>query len=385
MSVTYLRPDFAEGFLCDGRACGSRCCRDWSVWIDPATCGKYHGAEPEEFRREVCRWLEEQEEGGGAWVRLREDGRCPYLGEDFLCRIQREKGEDYLSDLCFSYPRVTCSIGKLRRQTLVLSCPLAARRLLGLQRPLGFLETQEEEGRWGRRFDVTELAAPYGEWWQPLARAGIFFLQQGQGSLDRRLLLLLLFYEGADELWRAGGPDALGSLWAAGAEEGEALPFAPAVPEGWAFRRRLHVEKMMELYHGLYGSPSQEQRREELLAVYCRGEEAFRREVLGRRGLSLENYLVNEFFMRFYPFAYGDSLGRNARIFILAWKMVEFGLRMLAAQQPLDDERFLLGMDRLTERIDHHRNGMKTVREMAAGMAGGLQFASCLLDAAPDR
>ena len=89
--------------------------------------------------------------------------------------------------------------------------------------------------------------------------------------------------------------------------------------------------------------------------------------------------------MRFYPFAYGDSLGQNARIFILGWKMVEFGLRMLAAQQPLDDERFLLGMDRLTERIDHHRNGMKTVREMAAGMAGGLQFASCLLDAAPDR
>ena len=95
-----------ENFQCNGTACGSRCCRDWRVGIDSVTYEKYCALEPEELRREICQWIGGQDEKMDYQVRLREDGRCPYLQDDLLCHIQREKGEGFLSDICYSYPRV---------------------------------------------------------------------------------------------------------------------------------------------------------------------------------------------------------------------------------------------------------------------------------------
>ena len=77
---------------------------------------------------------------------------------------------------------------------------------------------------------------------------------------------------------------------------------------------------------------------------------------------ALENYLVNEFFMRFYPFAHIDSLTVNARIFVMTWKIVEFGLLMLNIQQPIDLERLILGINRMTDRLDHSRKVTQAIQ-----------------------
>ena len=76
-----------------------------------------------------------------------------------------------------------------------------------------------------------------------------------------------------------------------------------------------------------------------------------------------ENYLSNEFFLRFYPYAYPESMEENARIFVLSWKVLEFALLMMSAQGDMGFEKILLGIDRLTERLDHNRDAMRIIRE----------------------
>lgn len=380
MLATYLRPDYMENFQCNGTVCGSRCCRDWRVGIDPVTYEKYCALEPEELRREICQWIGGQDEKMDYQVRLREDGRCPYLQDDLLCHIQREKGEGFLSDICYSYPRVTYRLGNLRQQSLTMSCPVAARLLLGQDHPIRFHTEEREEERSGWQFDMAARVRGYAGIWQRLQLAGIGFLQDRRHSLSQRLLSILLFYRDAEAAAKGEVGNALRELLEA-AEAGDYISCTLEKMEGKGFRREEHVALMMELFHALYGAPMSEERFLALLSAFVRNDGTFRSQVLEAYALPLENYLVNEFFLRFYPFAYGDSLEQNARIFILGWKAVEFALRMLSAQQKMDFDRLLLGLDRLTERLDHNRDGMRTIRAQAEAMdCEAEEFARVMLD-----
>ena len=54
---------------------------------------------------------------------------CPMI-EDNLCSVQKELGEDKLSNTCFTYPRATSIVGGVYQQAMTLSCPEAARLTL---------------------------------------------------------------------------------------------------------------------------------------------------------------------------------------------------------------------------------------------------------------
>lgn len=375
MLATYIRPEYMEGFRCDGRLCGSRCCREWSVAIDPVTYEKYAGMEPKETREEICGWISGQDDKGNFLLQLREDKRCPFLREDSLCRIQREHGEEFLSDICFSYPRVTYRVGHTAVQALSMSCPVAARLLLAQPGPLRLRVVQVEEKRKGWHVDMSGRVEQHGDAWQDLQAAGIWLLQDRRLSLDRCLFSLLCFYGRAEEELSAGTPDGLRHLL----EAVEAREFSPR--QGAKFQREEHVRLMMELYHGLYGAPSSEKRLAELLAIRDKCWPSFGQALLGDCRPLFENYLANEFLLRFYPYAYSGTMERNARIFILAWKVMEFALLMMWTQGGMDFDRVLLGIGCMTDRLDHSKDGMRFLRTFSPELYGctAEEFAEKLL------
>jgi len=379
LSVTLIRPEYAAKFHCDGRLCGSRCCREWEIVIDNATYEKYCALEPEKFRREVCGWLEKEDDAQR--IRLKENGDCPFLREDYLCRIQREKGGDFLSDVCYSYPRMTYCCEDTCWQTLVMSCPVAARDLLSLQAPLKFEMVSVGEKRIGRCFDVTARVSPYGRYRWELKLAGVRFLQDESRSLSDRMVNMLFFYERIDEFIASSDEQGIKSLLLL-SEAG--VNFAPTKDHASvdAGSRRLeYMRLMMELYHEIYGSPTDEARLSELIRVYAQNDAAFVRDVLTGRQLALENYLVNEFFLRFYPFAYQGSLSENVRVFIMAWQVTEFGLRMMAAQEPLNLERLVLCISRLSDRLDHSKKTAEALQNKVRLLKlDSTEYARILLD-----
>jgi lysine-N-methylase len=56
--------------------------------------------------------------------------KCPMLSEHNLCRVHSECGEEYLSHVCATYPRIIDYVANVQEKSLSLSCPEAARQVL---------------------------------------------------------------------------------------------------------------------------------------------------------------------------------------------------------------------------------------------------------------
>ena len=121
-------PSYLWDFRCDGAACGCHCCRDWRIPVDTAAWERLARL-PSKARKAVFAKLTEKEETG--WeTKHDKNGACAFLDTDGLCRLQKTHGEEFLPDICDSYPRVSYRFGDYVERSLALTCPVAARLAL---------------------------------------------------------------------------------------------------------------------------------------------------------------------------------------------------------------------------------------------------------------
>ena len=325
------RPTCAAEFKCDGKSCESRCCRDWCVAVDERTREKFSAlpdAEREKFFRHVT------ELNGAPVLRLKRSGKCPFLDENFLCRLQLKYGEDFLTDVCQSFPRVTYKLDDENFiQTLTLTCPVAAKIILLRSEPLTF----EVGGEVGARmiFDfTTKLGKPVAEFLR-LQRSAIEILRRRELTLNQRLKVLCEFF-------------------------GETIP-APV-----DFDTEGNAAALTELFEEIYGANFSVDKRNQLVGIYL----ANRAEILSslRKYFApvAENYLVNEFIMRLYPCAFVGDERFNVRVFVTAWRITEFAAVLRALSQAhISTEDFLELLCALGDKFDHSRGGMEAIKHFA--------------------
>jgi len=139
-----LRPSYTTGFKCIGSSCQDSCCIGWSIDIDKITYRKYFRTTnlemKKEFSKKVVRnehCLYEDIDYGN--MKLSKNKWCPFLEEDKLCRIYKVLGEDYLSNVCYSYPRVYNIIDGVYELSMYMSCPEVVRKLLSDKKPIEFI------------------------------------------------------------------------------------------------------------------------------------------------------------------------------------------------------------------------------------------------------
>jgi len=127
--TSILRTNVLSQFTCLGDRCEDTCCQNWSMQVDDATLAKYRTEAPE--------LLDAVEQSPDApWI-MRKDpatGFCVKL-EGGLCGIHKTRGDDFLSDACHFYPRVTRTLGDQVVMTATLSCPEIVRRALLEEQP----------------------------------------------------------------------------------------------------------------------------------------------------------------------------------------------------------------------------------------------------------
>lgn len=133
-TVQPLQPRYVSRFACTGSACEDNCCTGWTVHIDKKTFNAYrqtqHPGLAERLTQDVKRLRSKGSDREYASIQLRRDtAACPFL-EDKLCGVQRDLGEDKLSNTCATYPRTIRQVGRRHEQALTLSCPEAARLAL---------------------------------------------------------------------------------------------------------------------------------------------------------------------------------------------------------------------------------------------------------------
>ena len=122
-----VKPDYFDRFRCIAGSCPDSCCKEWEVQVDADTATLYRGL-PSALGDDLRRVL--REESGETHMTI-SDGRCPMWRTDGLCRIQAELGESALCKTCREFPRLTHDYGDFMELGLELSCPEAARWILG--------------------------------------------------------------------------------------------------------------------------------------------------------------------------------------------------------------------------------------------------------------
>ena len=141
--MDYIVPDYYNRFSCTADACEDTCCAGWSIVIDPKTLAGYRNY-PGMFGSRLHNSIDWK---AGTFLKNRR--RCAFLNEENLCDIYLEAGRSYLCRTCRTYPRHVEEFEGVREISLSLSCPEAAKIILGNREPVRFLtktrETQQEE------------------------------------------------------------------------------------------------------------------------------------------------------------------------------------------------------------------------------------------------
>lgn len=145
-------PKYLKEFRCIGEECEDSCCIGWDIDIDKITFRQYYKVKDQEMKKMFQKNVHNNEycqapDVDYGKVKLKKDKRCPFLDECNYCIIQSKLGEEYLSNVCTSFPRILNKIDGYYEMSLDVSCPEAARILLLKEEGIEFEENEETLGK----------------------------------------------------------------------------------------------------------------------------------------------------------------------------------------------------------------------------------------------
>ena len=125
-------------FKCLADKCRYTCCEGWDIEIDPKTYEKW------EKSKELLRGVKKEDLDSKKRYLINKEtfSKCPFL-EEGLCKIVKEKGENYLSEACKTFPRIENDFENKRELSLSLSCEAVLDILDSLKREeIGFKDKE---------------------------------------------------------------------------------------------------------------------------------------------------------------------------------------------------------------------------------------------------
>jgi lysine-N-methylase len=130
--INVVEPIFATEFKCVGSACRDHCCKEWEITLDKPTVNQYLKSSVIEIRNIAVNSIEITKKSHDKWakMKLNDSKTCSFMDSDKLCKIHSTLGSTALSHTCSTYPRTSNSFKAEVNNTLMLSCPEAARLLL---------------------------------------------------------------------------------------------------------------------------------------------------------------------------------------------------------------------------------------------------------------
>lgn len=301
-------------------------------------------------------------------VKLNEDTSCPFLNKDNLCKLQLEYGEDYLSQTCSTYPRQTYSVGKIFERSMTLTCPVAAEMILFNEEPMKFefVDVLDKVHSKHGRIHITRLPVvdDEDELFCEVQITMISILQERRFSIDQRLIVLGLFIDRFQEYQiKERDEEILLDLMAAYRSEEFLLQEISPLFQSFAFDANKFIMFIMKFfshvsvhlkdkkhYHFLRAftevleiKPDEHDEifLPDIIPTYEKLAEA-RQTFSQKYSTFLENYLLNDMFLNFYPWRFREeSVTKNFAVFLISYKIFEL-LLFTATQKKLDSKEDLL-------------------------------------------
>ena len=146
-------PAYVNEFKCVGGNCEDNCCNSWGIHIDKITFKQYENIQDKKFNKflnknifvkDKCK----NENIDYGQIKLKGGKNCPFLGRDKYCIIHSKLGEEYLSDVCASFPRNINKVNDSYEMSLDVSCIEAARIILSKEEGIEFEEGEKTLGKY---------------------------------------------------------------------------------------------------------------------------------------------------------------------------------------------------------------------------------------------
>ena len=194
-----IKFNYYDEFACTGPECEDSCCKHWQIFLTKREYLDYKKLECSPELKAIIntafKRTKSDYEMQYAKMDLKEDGSCPFLGEDRLCMLQKEKGESVLTLVCSAFPRDWTKVGiDVAALTLTPTCYHVVELLMKHPEGLVLLE-DEYDGKnkwinknlWAGVFPQDSKTYPY-IW--AIKTAQLDILQNREFTIAERLLIL---------------------------------------------------------------------------------------------------------------------------------------------------------------------------------------------------
>ena len=360
-----LQPKYVADFQCDGSKCNAKCCGKWRIDIDMETYKKYQRIKNPAMRKKILSSIQPSTIQTGFQIELNNKGVCPLLCEDNLCYIQRNMGEDALSQTCKVYPRMVQQIGNYQFRMLAMTCPVAAEYALLSPNAMELqqISCEEDTSAWkliakncNMKNVPNDLAAVH------IMMGGLAILQNTSYTFEQRLVILGLFLDKVEDCQQdveavAGlidyyNSDAfqqeISNLW-----------------ENWQYYPVAHHQFMNGIITVL------KQEKELLISsehwqvmndYYNNVYEERHHLVQERLGSVLERYWQHEWLFHAYPYSFSGGFLHNYFSYLIAYELCQLVIHSTYALDNAWAERNILDvLGEFSKSFDHKRDFSKAL------------------------
>lgn len=208
INVKQKYPIYFKEFKCIGGDCTDSCCIGWDIEIDKTTFKEYYKVKDVEMKKmfqknvhnnEYC--VSDNIDYGK--VKLKGDKRCPFLDDCNYCVIYSKLGEDYLSNVCTSFPRIVNKVDGYYEMSLDVACPEAARIILLKEEGIKFDESKEILGKHIISSEVDTKSKQFNnshiKYFKEIRDLSIKIIKNRKLDLNKRLYILGEFINTLEE------------------------------------------------------------------------------------------------------------------------------------------------------------------------------------------
>ncbi|EHK2363232.1 TPA: flagellin lysine-N-methylase [Clostridium perfringens] len=342
-------PIYLKEFKCIGGECEDSCCIGWDVDIDKFTFQQYESVSDSDMKNILKSNLIKNkrcqcDEIDFAKVKLGENKRCPFLKCDNYCVIHSNLGEEYLSNVCTSFPRVTNKIDGIYEMSLAVACPEAARILLLKKDGIEFSESDEDLGKHIVSSEVntklSEEAYLPVEFLKEIRETSIKIMKNRKFSLDKRLYILGEFINALEDEYEYNYHNTLSFIREYDIDtikdsyEENSMNYVIQVDFFKKLLTMLRVEK--DIDSDRFKEYSKEVKiglnldEENYLAknaqMYIKAFEEYEKEFIEENTYIFENYIVNFIYSNLFPFCERESIFDSYIMLLIRYTFMRFYL-----------------------------------------------------------
>ena len=202
-----IKFSYYDEFRCIGPECTDSCCKNWGITLTKREYLNYKKMDCSPELRTIIDTAFtrlRKDDYQYAAMKLKENGDCPFLGKDSLCKIQKEKGAEALSVICNFFPRQNTRVGN---EAYIYSGNITCSHIVELMinHPEGLALVEEdykgdnplvEKNMFSGNIIPSWEGYPF--FWE-IKNAQLDILQNRNFTIPERMLILGFFAQKADE------------------------------------------------------------------------------------------------------------------------------------------------------------------------------------------